>query len=67
MCYVGNHHELLHYLSSFGTRNQLFPPHPLNQLLDKICSHQRRTTRLASRGDPCYHHTCNLCGHTQYS
>lgn len=63
MVFVGTTEDLIRYLRSLGSRDQIYPPHPLNIILDQLCPHQVRTTKLASRGDPSHHHTCALCGH----
>jgi hypothetical protein len=63
MCRIGTTHQLIRYLATFGTRSQIYPEHPLNDILDKLCPHLHRTTEQVSYGDPCWWHTCDACGH----
>ena len=68
MCHTGTTTDLILYLASLGSRNQLHPPHPLNDLLDTLCQHSQRVlTKGPSRGDPAPILTCTLCGQQQFA
>lgn len=66
MVVIGNTQDLIRYLASFGTRKQLFPPHPLNKILNQLCAHPHHLTHRKGGRDFSLIETCSDCGHDRY-
>ena len=66
MVFIGTTQDFIRYLASFETRKQLFPRHPLNDILDQLCTHQKHSTRWTPGRDFSVIQTCSTCGHKTY-